>query len=73
MKVLEKKKRPVFKFQQVCDILKIADYKEGLLWEKMWSFFPSLGTLWGRSDMFMLNIRVMSCVDSVSLTDGVPG
>lgn len=43
MKVLEKKKkRPVFKFQQVCDILKIADYKEGLLWEKMWGFFPLL-------------------------------
>lgn len=34
-----KKKRRVTKFQQVCDILKIADYKEGLLREKNVSFF----------------------------------
>lgn len=42
MKVLKKKKkRPVFKFQQVCDILKIVDYKEDCCERKCGFFFLS--------------------------------
>ena len=67
-----KKKWGITKFHQVCDILKIANYKGKLFWEE--NVFFVLGTLlWDKLDMFMLNIRVLSYIDMVSLTDNVPG